>query len=296
MSGGRIAISGFDYQTIVILDQLFDHFDQHPGDARARPEGTDDLDLIWTDNGQDCHRFVQVKKPSETDLGVLKNEPWRLSDVASELIPNALKQFSAQDCQQVWILGDAVQSTVRNLISAGMLAPIRESLHYWSVVHLIARAIILDHLPSNHRKALLKWRFKSPPSNVNDAQNFLVITYGQMLSAANADVETVRRYQERVIWVNQRLPKVLSQVEILDNYGSEADVAKRFKDRLRREYRLSAEVVEHNLFGNFRSFINDVAKRPGEVIDRWAFEVQLRSAWPQMSSATEPPIPPVNGI
>jgi len=296
VSGGRIAISGFDYQTIVILDQLFDHFDQHPGDARARPEGTDDLDLIWTDNGQDCHRFVQVKKPSETDLGVLKNEPWRLSDVASELIPNALKQFSAQDCQQVWILGDAVQSTVRNLISAGMLAPIRESLHYWSVVHLIARAIILDHLPSNHRKALLKWRFKSPPSNVNDAQNFLVITYGQMLSAANADVETVRRYQERVIWVNQRLPKVLSQVEILDNYGSEADVAKRFKDRLQREYRLSAEVVEHNLFGNFRSFINDVAKRPGEVIDRWAFEVQLRSAWPQMSSATEPPIPPVNGI
>lgn len=34
MSGGRIAISGFDYQAIVILDQLFDHFDQHPGDAR----------------------------------------------------------------------------------------------------------------------------------------------------------------------------------------------------------------------------------------------------------------------
>ena len=47
MSGGRIALSGFDYQTIVILDQLFDHFDEHPGNAWARPEGTDDLDLVF---------------------------------------------------------------------------------------------------------------------------------------------------------------------------------------------------------------------------------------------------------
>ena len=90
MSGGRIAISGFDYQAIVILDQLFDHFDQHPGDARVRPEGQDDLDLIWTENGHNRHHHVQIKKPRETDQGVLKNQPWRLSEVAHELLPNTL--------------------------------------------------------------------------------------------------------------------------------------------------------------------------------------------------------------
>jgi hypothetical protein len=113
---------------------------------------------------------------------------------------------------------------------------------------------------------------------------------------ANAGAEVVRRYQERVALIGQRLPGVLARVEILDDYGSEAEVGQRFKDRLQREYRLSPEVVEHNLFGNFRSFINDVAKRPGEMIDRRGFEVQLRSAWPQMSAATEPPIPPADGI
>ena len=117
-----------------------------------------------------------------------------------------------------------------------------------------------------------------------------------MLDAANAGAEVVRRYQERVAWIDQRLPGVLARVEILDDYGSEAEVGARFQDRLQREYRLSPQVVEHNLFGNFRSFINDVAKRPGEMIDRRGFEVQLRSAWPQMSAATEPPIPPANGI
>jgi hypothetical protein len=94
MSGGRIAISRVDYQAIVILDQLFDHFDQHAGDARARPEGKDDLDLVWTENGLDRRCHVQVKKPRETDQGVPKNQPWRLSEVADELLPNTLSRRS----------------------------------------------------------------------------------------------------------------------------------------------------------------------------------------------------------
>ncbi len=296
MSGGRIAISGFDYQAIVILDQLFDHFDQHAGNARARPEGKDDLDLVWTENGRDRRRHVQVKKPRETDQGVPKNQPWRLSEVADELLPNTLDQLATSDSQQAWILGDAVRPEVRRLVAAGSAVADREAELYWSVVHLLARAAVLDQLPSGERRSLLKWRFKKPPSIADDARDLLVATYGKMLSAATASAEVVRAYQERVAWIDQRLPGVLARVEILDDYGSEAAVGQRFKDRLQREYRLSPEVVGHNLFGNFRSFINDVAKRPGEMIDRQGFEVQLRSAWPQMSAATEPPIPPANGI
>lgn len=296
MSGGRIAISGFDYQSIVILDQLFDHFDLHGLGAKARPEGSDDLDLIWSENGRDRHRHVQVKKPRETDQGVPKNQPWRLSEVADELLPNTLNQLTTLDSQQTWILGDAVQPQVRRLVAAGSAAPDKESDLYWQVVHLMARASVLSDLPRQERQSLLRWRFKNPPSIANDARDLLLTEYGQSLSAANAGAEVVGRYQERVSWIHQRLPEVLTRIEILEDYGSEADVGQRFKDRLQREYRLSAATVEHNLFGNFRSFINDVAKRPGETIDRLGFEVQLRSAWPQMSAATEPPIPPVDGV
>ena len=296
MSSGRIAISGFDYQAIVILDQLFDHFDQHPDDARARPEGQDDLDLVWTESGRDRRRHVQVKKPRETDQGTPKNQPWQLSEVAHELLPNTLDQLATSDSQQAWILGDAVQPEVRRLVAAGRAAANREADLYWPVVHLMARAAILDQLPDGQRRTLLSWRFRNPPNIANDARDLLIAAYGQTLGAANASAEVVRRYKEQVTWIDQCFPGVLARIEILDDYGSEAEVAQRFKDRLQREYRLSPEVVEYNLFGNFRSFINDVAKRPGEMIDRRGFEVQLRSAWPQMSAATEPPIPPANGI
>lgn len=296
MSGGRIAISGFDYQAIVILDQLFDHFDQHPSDARARPEGQDDLDLVWTENGHNRRRHVQVKKPRETNQGVPKNQPWQLSEVARELLPNTLSQLATSDSQQVWILGDAVQPEVRRLVAAGRAASDQEVDLYWSVVHLMAREAILNQLPDGQRRSLLGWRFRNPPNIANDARDLLIAAYGQMLSASNAGVEVVNRYQDQVTWINQYLPGVLARVEILDDYGSEAEVSQRFKDRLQREYRLSTEVVEYNLFGNFRSFINDVAKRPGEMIDRRGFEVQLRSAWPQMSAATAPPTPPTDGI
>ncbi|WP_162631604.1 ATP-binding protein [Burkholderia sp. JP2-270] len=294
--GGRIAISGFDYQAIVILDQLFDHFDQHPGDARARPEGQDDLDLIWVENGLERRRHVQVKKPRTTDQGALKKQPWRLSEVTEELLPNTLDQLATATSQQAWILGDTVDSEVRRLVEAGSAAANREADLYWSTVHRMARAEIRDELSGTKRRSALKWSFKYPPNAANEARNLLIAAYSKILGAADVSAQVVRRYEEHVVRIDQQLPGVLARIEILDDYGSEAEVGQRFRDRLQREYGLPADVVEHNLFGNFRSFINDVAKRPEETIDRWGFEAQLRSAWPQMSAASEPPDVPAGGV
>ncbi len=297
MSGGRIAIRGFDYQAIVILDQLFDHFDQHAGDARARPEGTDDLDLISTDAGLEHCRHIQIKKPRETDQGIATSKPWSLPEVADQLLPNTLKQLTAtMNSSQAWILGDVVQPEVRRLIEAGNEAAAKEPGSYWLVVHLMARATVVVQFPAGQRKSLLSWRFEDPPQIAKDARERLINTYGAMLGSANVGVESVDLYKDRVDWIHQHLPDVLARVEILDNYGSEGEVGQRFKDRLQREYRLSADVVENSLFGNFRSFINDISKQPEGVIDRLGFEAQLRSAWPQMSAATEPPIAPENGV
>lgn len=296
ISGGRIAISGFDYQAIVILDQLFDHFDLHPVNARARAEGKDDLDLIWTENGHDLRCHVQIKKPRETVERVPKNKPWQLSEVARELLPNTLDQLIDSDSYQIWVLGDPVHSQVRRLVAAGSSAASQEAGLYWSVVHQIARAEVFSRLSSKLCRSLRNWRFKNPPHIPNDSRQILITTYSQLLSTENVDAEVIRGYQERVLWIDQRLPGVLARVKIKDDYGSEETVGQRFQDRLQHEYGLPPDVVKHSLFGNFRSFINDVAKRPDEMINRQSFEAQLRSAWPQMSAATEPPAPPENSI
>ncbi len=70
MSNGVIAIRGFEYQATVILDRLFDHFDRNGPTARVRPEGDDDLDLYWTENGVERRHYLQIKKPRENDEAI----------------------------------------------------------------------------------------------------------------------------------------------------------------------------------------------------------------------------------
>ncbi|CAE6827947.1 HEAT repeat domain-containing protein [Xanthomonas arboricola] len=296
MSGGRIAISGFDYQGIVVLDLLFDHFDQHGLDARVRPEGSDDVDLIWFENGADRHCHVQIKKPRETSAGVPKNAPWRLAEVANELLPNTLSQLVGTSSRQVWILGDGVQDEVERLVAAGTAAAVVEPALYWPVVHLLARAAVESDFRGAHRDELLRWRFVAHSADILDARNRLVAEYAQLLRGAGVESAVILRYQDRVEWSDQHLSDVLSRIEIRQAYGSAAEVGQRFRDRLQREYGLPANVVEDSLFGNLRSFVNDVSTDQSALIDRAGFEMQLRTAWPQMCAATEPPVPPANAI
>ncbi len=112
--------------------------------------------------------------------------------------------------------------------------------------------------------------------------------------AAPADV--VRLYDDRVVWIDERLPDVLERIQVLAAYGAEEEVARRVRERLERDYGLAPVVIEHSLFRNLRGFINDAAKPPGATFDRVVFETQLRSAWPQMSLATDPPSTKADGV
>lgn len=291
MSGGRIAIAGFDYQGIVILDHLFDHFDRHGPTARARPEGQDDLDLVWSEDGRNRCHHIQVKKPRENDAGVPTRRPWRLSEVADELLPNTLDQLKLSDSLQTWVLGDPVQSQVRKLLGAGLAAPTQEPRSYWTLVQRMARSQIADHVNGKSRKVLLKWKFEDPSNVANQARDNLIGGFDQLAQSLGASSEQRCAYRDRVLWLHGRLPSAFTRIALRDDYGTEVEVGKRFKDRLEREYRLPPDVVEHTLFDNFRTYINDVAKEPGKLIDRANFEIRLRSAWPQMSPATEPPAP-----
>lgn len=115
MSNGINAIKDFDYQATVILDRLFDHFDQRGPQARVRPEGDDDLDLIWTTGSVEFRRYEQIKKPRENNQGDLAPRAWTLADVVEELLPNTIANLTGNSYEQVWIVGDQVNDEVRAL-------------------------------------------------------------------------------------------------------------------------------------------------------------------------------------
>src|SRR4051812_8898708 len=115
MEGGIHALKGFIYQATVILDVLLPHLESRV-DARARPEGTDDLELSWTEGGVPKVEYVQIKKPRENDQGQLKLEPWTLREIAQELLPGALAHLDGNDHVQRWILGDEVELDAKSLL------------------------------------------------------------------------------------------------------------------------------------------------------------------------------------
>lgn len=90
MSGGISAIKGFDYQAIVILSRLFDHFEQIGETALARPEGADDLDLSWTVDGVVHRRYEQIKKPAEDEAGHLTPKAWTVARAVDDLLPGTV--------------------------------------------------------------------------------------------------------------------------------------------------------------------------------------------------------------
>jgi hypothetical protein len=72
MSNGINALKGFDYQATVILDRLFDHFERNGPDARARPEGEDDLDLSWIENAGERGARTPARARDKEPLTVLQ--------------------------------------------------------------------------------------------------------------------------------------------------------------------------------------------------------------------------------
>lgn len=139
MSGGISAIKGFDYQATVILDRLFDLFDQHGSTAYVRPEGEDDLDLFWIENCVEYRQYIQIKKPTETNTGVLNPTPWTLTSAAKDLFPNAILHLTNNNYEQIWILGDEVSKDLSELIDADEHAPLNSSQAYLTVIHKMTK-------------------------------------------------------------------------------------------------------------------------------------------------------------
>jgi hypothetical protein len=293
MSGGIHAIKGFDYQATVILDRLFDHFDQHGPTATVRPEGVDDLDLSWIDVGTEYRRHEQIKKPRENNDGELKSDPWTLPDVVRELLPNTIRQLSGNSAEQVWILGDAVAADVSALVRAGARAPTIAVQIFWSAVHGLARNVVLEGLNPEPaiRGQIQRWRIPTDLSGEpSEALSQLAGKFDEFASSAGAGPEFAERYRRSLVKLHRDLPSVLARTRLLGTYGSEQEVVSRVYRRLQQRYSLSRDVVENTLFRNLRGFINDISKQPGRRITLDEFEFELCGVWPRMLPIRDAPL------
>jgi hypothetical protein len=290
MSGGISGIKGYDYQAIVILSRLFDHFEQFDATASARPEGSDDLDLSWTADGVVRRRHEQIKKPTEDLAGNLNPTPWTVAKAISELLPNTISHLSNGSDIQVWILGDAVAPELRSLVAAGKSGPVSASKAYWKVVHGLARNEAVEGVglaPSIRRKLARKRVSSNLPSDPAQALEQMAAQFGDLSDSLGAGA-VAAHYRRKISELHARLPDVIARTQILENYGAEHEVATRVLDRLEQTYSLQRSVVEHCLFRNLTGFINDIAKQPGRRFDREEFEFELKSIWPQMLPIREP--------
>jgi hypothetical protein len=292
MAGGISAIKGFDYQATVILHVLLDFFDQYGSAARVRPEGLDDLDLLWTADSEACRRYVQIKKPREDDLGNLKLAPWTLTQAIGDLFPNTIFHLTGNDDEQLWIVGDSVDVALASLISDGANAPVTSTKQHCRVVHTLARQRIVDtvKLDAQVHQKLLRWRAPDcPPGDPTAALAEMINGFQAITRSAGLGETLVELYKQETNRLHACLPSIISRIEILSMFGTEEVVATRVNDRLQQRYGLDRLVIEDNLFRNLRGFINDISKQPGRTFNHEEFELELRCVWPQMIAVREAP-------
>jgi hypothetical protein len=292
-SGGIVAIRGFDYQSTVILDRLFAHFDAHGDAAAVRPEGEDDLDLMWMEANVLRRVFAQVKKPREDATGGRTGRAWSIADAATELMPGTLLRIAGNSAAQVWVLGDDLEPDLEALLAAGAAAPAKATQPYWSLAHAMVRPEVLKGLDEPSRRSLGQWRVPDAlPPEPERALDELTRTFGSALDARHVG-GLAQRYGDRLREVHVATSGVLGRVTADAGYGTEEEVKARVLDRLRREYGLPAVTVEHTLFRNLRGFIQDISKQPGRSFDRIELELELRAVLPGMSPLRDPPtLPP----
>uniref|UniRef100_UPI001177C0DD hypothetical protein n=1 Tax=Crenothrix polyspora TaxID=360316 RepID=UPI001177C0DD len=239
MSGGISAIRGFDYQATVILDILFDHFDQHGLTAQVRPEGVDDLDLHWTDAVEECRQFIQIKKPRENNNGDRNPSPWSLSEAINELFPNTIKQLNGNGYTQIWIVGDDVNDDLRSLVEAGVNAPISYGEAYWDVIHRLARndATKVSKLKEDIRKKIQRTPFpKNLPSDPATTLIAIINEFEIFAKSLNAGDSLIDVYRDKATQLHASLPDILQRIEINPIYGTEQEVTQRVHNRLAQRY------------------------------------------------------------
>jgi F0F1-type ATP synthase membrane subunit c/vacuolar-type H+-ATPase subunit K len=292
MSGGISAIKGFDYQATVILDLLFQHFDERGTDAHVRPEGVDDLDLQWLSNASVQRQYVQIKKPTENIDGKPVPTPWTVAAAIKDLFPGTIRNLGSNTHEQVWVLGDEISPDLRSVMDAGAGAPFRAADTFWRIAHALA---INDIARSGNIEDAVatKLRRQRPSKglevSLDHGRQQLILQFGKSAEDMGIEAHLVAAYSQAIAQHGASLPDILSRIRVRSTFGSEQEVVERVYSRLAKEYSLDRQTVEKTVFRNLRGFISDISKQPRKFFSKEDFEIELRCVWPAMVPIKSPP-------
>ena len=302
---GYHALKGFEYQAFATLDILLTRFAQPNDIVEVRPEGQDDLDIRCTTGTSITHHFYQIKKPRETDDGALSEKPWVLTDVITDLLPNALTLLSGNNSRQTWILGDEIAPDVEALFAPVTNPQISDWTAYLTALHRLARnnVKLLAGRPTGSnslsdkkvKEQLDRWSLPAL-ADTSPVNSLPLIIQGFQRFAGSLHVTPAAQqaYAARVMSLNVELPAILRRIDIQTLYGTDQQLRIRIERELANRYNLPAVVVSSTLLGNLRSFIQDIATQKNRWINHTEFELELRNVWPTMTRIVEPPtLPPV---
>ncbi|RZK32839.1 MAG: hypothetical protein EOO63_00045 [Hymenobacter sp.] len=302
---GYHALKGFEYQAFATLDILLKRFVRPDEVIELRPEGKDDLDIRCTTGTSTTRHFYQIKKPRETDQGDLTYRPWILSEVITELLPNAVKLLSGNDSQQTWVLGDTVAPDVVALLAAGADSPTPDWIPYLTALHrlvrnevdLLAGRVVSPLTNEKAKKKLDRWALPAlPDSSPVAALPVIIQSFQQLADSLQVSAAAQQAYATRIGVLHAELPNILRRITLQTSYGTDQQLRIRIEQELATRYGLPAAVVSATLLGNLRSFIQDIATQKNRWITREEFELELRNVWPTMTRIADPPVLPTTHV
>jgi len=282
MSDGYQALKGFEYQATVNLDLIIRHFNQSNENISIRPEGEDDLVIVPDKGG--ISRFFQIKKPKESEDGLLKSEPWAFTEAVNGLLVGTLERLRDNQHKQIWILGDGVVADVHKLLSYKLKEDGTYSAEYIRALHLLAKKQS-KAVPKHHKnsRSLNLWKPESTGTPLSLADGFQ-----ERLRASGIFQDKIDQYREEVNSIHKILPNVLLRTSVQVVYGTDEEVRNRIQHELKEKYKLDWEVSKNTLLPCLRNFVSTVSSQRGRTIRKCDFEAEVRNIWPRMTMVCSP--------
>lgn len=282
MSDGYQALKGFEYQATVNLDLIIKHFNQSNESISLRPEGEDDLVIVPDKEG--ISHFFQIKKPKESKDGILKKEPWALTEAINGLLFGTLNRLRDNQHRQTWILGDEVDADVHKLLSYDPKENSTNSAEYIRALHILAKKQS-KVIPQKHNesRSLNRWK----PESIGTPLS-LMDSFQKRLIVSGIPQDKINQYKKEVNILHEVLPSILLRTSVEVVYGTDEEVRNRIQHELKEKYKLDWEVSKNTLLPCLRNFVSTVSSQRGRTIKKCDFETEVRNIWPRMTMVCSP--------
>ncbi len=291
---GIAALEGFDYQAMVALELMLQHFDLHGINAQARPEGIDDLDLVHIDDqGISQRAFVQIKKPRQGADGLRAPSPWTLRDVVEELLTPRWSELQSERTEVRWVLGDALGEDASALLGRGSDTEISAARR--AAAELVVRALRLAPLPDGSTAPEWHSPFRggtSPQGSVDDAKLRWSKSFGRRATRSGLDAVAIANWTRATELAHTVLDQVLHRVVPVAPHAEAPVLRDRLIQSLAGRFGLDEQDVRNVLFRNLRGYVDDIARARGTWIGLATLEQEIVNVWPRrVATVSPPPLP-----